>query len=554
MTKKLFILSLFCLLSKIGFSQKVNVKDVSTFPKEKIFAAVNKNIFVSGEQILYKIFCFKNQKYNLSTLSKVGYIELINNNNQSVLIQKINLNKGEGSGNFFINTSLKTGGYKLIAYTQWMKNENDVFEEDVFIINPFANKLQQEDSLHKNIIIASDNKKASILKIKTNKNDYATREKVTVQYNQNLIKTVSVSVQKANNFNFIPKKRITSIFNNYQNKTSFKPNNHLPELRGELFTGTISTSKNKNLENIAIGVSFIGQNKISKIIKTNKKGKFFFTINQSYSADQVILEVLNEKGYKITLDNQTKSQKSFSNFKELYLTEPLRNYIKTQNKNIQIENAFAEAKKTEMASAKINTFVFENNTTKEHYLLDDYTRFKTIKEVAVEILQNVWISEKEDTYAFHVRDANLITNTNLKTLLIVDGYILNNHTKFMDFDALEIASIDVVREKYKYGAITYQGILNIVTKEKNYSPYTSSSFKLLKPLPSKKWFKPDYEKNSNHRIPDLRTQLYWDTHKKNESNLFSFYTSDIPGKYTITFQGILNDGTPVFEETSFTVQ
>jgi hypothetical protein len=70
-------------------------------------------------------------------VSKIGYIELIDSNNQNVY--KIYLKNGTGQGDFFIPTTLKTGDYKLVAYTTWMLNRSvtALFQVSISIINPF---------------------------------------------------------------------------------------------------------------------------------------------------------------------------------------------------------------------------------------------------------------------------------------------------------------------------------------------------------------------------------------------------------------------------------
>jgi uncharacterized protein YfaS (alpha-2-macroglobulin family) len=70
---------------------------------------------------------------------------------------------------------------------------------------------------------------------------------------------------------------------------------------------------------------------------------------------------------------------------------------------------------------------------------------------------------------------------------------------------------------------------------------------------------PDYtdKQNSLSRIPDLRNTLYWNPSVKTDRNgeaQIEFWTSDLPGTYTINIQGISATGEKVSLNKSFMVR
>ena len=71
-------------------------------------------------------------------LSKVAYIDVLDNQQNPVMQAKIALKEGSGSGSLFIPVSVKSGNYKFRAYTNWMKNFSPeyYFEEIIRIVNP----------------------------------------------------------------------------------------------------------------------------------------------------------------------------------------------------------------------------------------------------------------------------------------------------------------------------------------------------------------------------------------------------------------------------------
>jgi hypothetical protein len=144
--------SLLVILTLSGFSLPVQAQDDvvqtsvreafkqynSRYMQEKIFVHTNKDYFVSGEIAWFRIF-YVDAAYNKPlTLSKMGYLELLDRNNRSVLQQKVSLKPGESHGSFVVPHTLPSGIYHLRTYTSWMKNfsADYYFEKSIRIVNP----------------------------------------------------------------------------------------------------------------------------------------------------------------------------------------------------------------------------------------------------------------------------------------------------------------------------------------------------------------------------------------------------------------------------------
>lgn len=113
--------------------------------QEKLYVHTDKNFYVANEICWFKIYnvdAIFNKPLNIS---KVAYLELIDNNNKAVWQEKIALNEGSGNGSMLIPNAIATGNYTLRAYTNWMKNFNAsfFFEKKISILNP---SLTQENN------------------------------------------------------------------------------------------------------------------------------------------------------------------------------------------------------------------------------------------------------------------------------------------------------------------------------------------------------------------------------------------------------------------------
>jgi len=107
--------------------------------REKIFLHLDRKIYLSGEIIWFKGYC-TDARYNIpSDVSKVMYVEVLNSQNQTILSDKIFLEKGKSHGTVYIPRSIQTGIYYIRAYTRWMTNfpPDYYFTDKIFIVNPF---------------------------------------------------------------------------------------------------------------------------------------------------------------------------------------------------------------------------------------------------------------------------------------------------------------------------------------------------------------------------------------------------------------------------------
>src|SRR5690606_14738914 len=106
-------------------------------PKEKMFVHYNSSVLFPGEYLYYKTYTLNAANNGLSDISKVAYLELVGENGEQVFQHLIPLENGQGHGDFFIPTTLPSGSYKLLGYTNWMRNTGNHFRADLVVINPY---------------------------------------------------------------------------------------------------------------------------------------------------------------------------------------------------------------------------------------------------------------------------------------------------------------------------------------------------------------------------------------------------------------------------------
>ncbi|MBC7399362.1 MAG: hypothetical protein H7289_05400, partial [Mucilaginibacter sp.] len=108
--------------------------------QEKIYVHTDKSFYLSGEILWFKVYNVDAGSNAPVNISKVAYVDVLDDANTTVLQAKVELKNGAGNGSFYIPVTLKNGNYKLRAYTNWMKNFGPqvFFEKSITIVNLLA--------------------------------------------------------------------------------------------------------------------------------------------------------------------------------------------------------------------------------------------------------------------------------------------------------------------------------------------------------------------------------------------------------------------------------
>ena len=336
----------------------------------------------------------------------------------------------------------------------------------------------------------------------------------------------------------------------------------LPELRGEVVSGTILDKESQQpVENIRISLSLPGDQYLFNVATSNSEGKFRFIVNREYDNTKAALQVLSQDWdrYQINMDEYGKEYENleFAGFK---LSKSMKDYILRKSIHNQIENVYREARSDSMVPAQHVTPFYRNFT--EVYNLDDYTRFNSIPETIIEVVDQVSIRKLDDVErVFEVRPKEGFTDLSLLPIVFVDGLFIRKHEDIMGYSAKKIKSIKFSRDKILLGSQMFQGVVSLETIEGDfysdfYTPHIVS-LDLFKPQPRKQYHVQEYNGSMNQeRIPDFRHQLFWEPNLdlSGGSKEITFYTSDVPGVYELVLEGFTSNGNPVSVKEKLVVE
>jgi len=553
-------------------------------PLEKIYLHSNTDLLFPGEYLYYSTYCMNAATNKLSSISRMAYVELIGEDLQTVFRQKVRLVGGRGQGDFFMPTSVASGNYKLVGYTQWMKNAplTQLFQTDIVIINPYRNEQEliiSNDEAPKNTtnttkkVLREDK---SIL-LMPDRSTYGKREKVSL-----LAKNFkgplgygdySLSVRRKETLNTKGALRAQEFGEIYLqvDKTLSRTVNDsifLPEQRGELFFGTVLDNNNQPVVDETIVLSIPGQDFQLKSAITDTDGNFYTYVNKPYNATQLLAQTLNKDSGQHRIFMKRRSSVVYDDLKfgNFYINQNDKKTILERSVHNQIENAYYSVKPDSILS--INKKDPYDGGVPEVILLDEFTRFPTLRETLIELVPNVWVKKlDEGSYTFWVReDLESYENDFVSDppLVLVDGVFVPDHKSLLEFNARVIEKISILRDPLVLGSKKYLGMVVINTFEGDYleriPPSNMAKYELNLPVADKNYFNQSYKEEMQEtikRIPDFRHQLFWEPNfsigEGTKETTFEFYTSDVSGEYDIFLEGFTRYGKPISVKGSFTV-
>lgn len=381
--------------------------------KEQVFLHYNSTFLIAGENLYYKFYSLNVDTGKPNNVSKLGYVELLDKDGKMIFRHHIALENGSGNGDFLIPASIPSGAYKLIAYTRWMLNagKDNLFKGDLIIINPYLEDQSQiltteenswvSENLEKRIL---ENKVAGTGKsfsLSTSKDIYSNRETGSVKINKlrgSANGNFSLSIQKLEEYETSEALNASTYKDIYQNQR-WTANSKLvlPDLRGVLMSGKIVREDNgEGLGGKSLVFSIPGESPLVRIARTASDGSFSFNIDSKNFGSRGFFQVLGDSSgeFKIILDELPQITIENLEVSEFKVSPSIAELIRQRSIYNQVENSYAAVKQDSVIQDEYD-FPFYGSLP-EVYNLDDFTRFPTMQETFVEIIEMSRIRKTRD--------------------------------------------------------------------------------------------------------------------------------------------------------------
>jgi len=553
--------------------------------RERIYMQTDKYLYLSGEPVLIKLLTTDNDLIPL-VFSKVAYVELVADSVARLQI-KVEITDGTGSGLMILPAELPTGYYRLMAYTQYMRNEGvDVFfEKNIAVVNTFQSgyypaEEKTETSLSASLPALSEGDGVSSVSLQLDKAAYTVRTNGELIINGLPENTYTLSVSIAGKELIPVVEPDNSLFRkNQTKKTSDFSGKFLPEYEGHILIGKIvdnvanslsvsnsadisSTSEESSSMPKTAGLSFPTVDGIRFFSgQEDETGNIRF-YTSGIGGTNEIATILFQAGDKQRVEIQSPFVNRFvpKQMPALYIDSVDYGRLLSRSVALQVFRYFSD---DPSENQSISDAFFKMKPTWS-YPLDEYTRFTTMREVFIEFITGARFRRnagKQEISIYTKRGSNLVYGT--MPLVLLDGVPVSDHDLIYSYDPLSVEHINIYYGPYSLGGYWFDGIVEMTTYRRLHADLNLNRATQIityqGPQLPYRLDTPGYsnEKNRQNRMPDSRHTLLWNPEVRTDGQTsihLPFDTSDLTGEFQATVEGVTNDGKIIFATAFFKVE
>lgn len=551
-----YLFLIICLL----FSFKTIGAD--SYLRERLYLQTDKNLYLAGELIWLKLISTDNTGKPIN-ISKVGYVELVDETSSQIQI-KVELKDGVGEGWILLPTELPSANYRLVAYTKYMRNENEkiFFDKIIPVINTFVpdqlNTIKIDTLItNESNVNNNNNNNNKTISISTNRSLYGKRENGELKLNgiPENIHTLSVSIAGIDMVSFGTASNILEFSKQTGNLLPEFSFTYIPEYEGHMIKGKIietSTGKPQTASNITPLLSYTGDKIRLFSGQFDENANVIFYTKGITGMEELVTKVLSPIDNQFRVDIESPfAELTYNHLHDLKWNPSWNENILRRSVGLQVFHAF-------MADTISHTYptdpVFRIKPDRQYHL-DEYTRFTTMEEVVVEIIPSIRFRRINNKRTMSVLMEEGSTYTVGNSLVMIDGVPVTDHEIIFRYDPLKIKTIDVHMGNYYFGGQMFTGIITMWTYSNDYPGLTLDNatqfFDYKGPVGQRYFYAPSYDTDIIRKssIPDYRHTLLWLPHMKikgESTTIVPFSTSDMNGEFKITVEGLTNDGQPVY--------
>ncbi len=350
------------------------------------------------------------------------------------------------------------------------------------------------------------------------------------------------------------------ILNEKSRKPVFGPefNGHIMEAR------MVDARTNRPRVNEPAYLSVPGAYTRFRITQTDSSGNAVFEMPWFYNSDEIVLQTdpAGDSRVHFEMISPFAPGEKSSAIYSPPAAESGKDNLTDEHVRNQVQRIYTGPQMRRFDAPAVDTGFFYGSPD-EKYMLDDFVRFTTMEEVLREYVVSINVYRKKGNLQLEVFDVENKQFFSGPPLLLIDGIAVFDQGKLFRYDPLKIRRLDLVTRPYFLGQHRFDGIMNLVTYRGNLDGFEMDAAANVLEYPGinaqREFYSPRYETEQAvaGRLPDFRSLLFWTPGLKVAADgraHVSFYTSDLPGSYSVVIQGLTTDGQPVSKTVHFEVK
>lgn len=526
--KRLLIFALFILSALSASAQS-----------ERVFVVTDRQTYIAGDRVWCSLFCL-DEKGLLSGRSSVAYLELVSTADCAAEA-KISLLNGRGAGEFLLPGNLPTGNYRLMAYTA-LEGAGNALEGSrllsVYNTSSIARVPGGVITGEKAPSVALDEVSEGISIVCPGK---VRQGKSFTAMISGISSDISVSVYHTDGLEQCLAEPMAA----FKNCFPLAGSGGTVEYDGEIIHGNVQNAT----PSTACILSSAGSPGDTYVAFVEEDGSVHFPTGNIFGDREMVCAVMESgENVRIRLESPF-MHPSAGDIPALKLDR--EQYSALIRRKDALSTYYAADTLVQFLPRRSDLLL--SGVSWKKYHLDDYTRFPTIKEVAVEILPEVRIRGERLEVAVHDGTSSKSVYKDY-VLTMMDGVVIPDLSLIMDFDAMLIEDVLVCTQPLVLGTTVFNGIVNFVTK-KNY--VTALNFPESVCVLNFKGV--SYPVAYPGTVPsgrDTRELLYWHPLlelKAGEPLRLNLTAPSYSGRFCAIAEGLSDDGKPLRCVTYFEV-
>jgi hypothetical protein len=341
---------------------------------------------------------------------------------------------------------------------------------------------------------------------------------------------------------------------------------YLPEYNGHIVSGKIKDIRNgKPVNEVNAFLSVPGRPFGFYVSKSDVNGLVHFEIKNYYGNGIIIAQpdMQADSFYKVEILSPYAGPEMRGKYPPYVLKAGVKEQLLNRSINMQVQNIYSGDKLKNFDTPVITDTLPFYGYPEFTYKLDEYKRFTTMEEVLREYVKEINVGVKNGKLRFKMFSPALHDFYDNDVLIMLDGVPLPNANKIFTYDPLKIKRLDIIQSRYVLGPSIFNGIASFSTNEGVFDGFSLDPGLVAIDYDGlqlqREFYSPAYatKEQLEKRIPDFRNTLYWSpdisTDKEGKA-MIRFYTSDRPGKYMVVLQGMNDNGDFIATHTTFEVK
>jgi hypothetical protein len=520
---------------------------------EKYVISTDRSLYISGEQIRFRIFNISSQSLKKLDWSSILYVELVTPRGDYLSRLKISIDSQGGYGSIQIPTSISSGTYYLKAYSREMRNcgPTNYSYRSIEIIDPFMKQVVPVDTSGPYTILpafdemAWNDQRAGPLTVQFDKEYSMPGEKVGFEIH------LDPSIRDADVCVSVSRQGTHFLQTGYQGGCRIEASSDksfLTEIRGISLSGQIiSQQNNRPIPYATVYVSVLGDHRNFLCNYADSAGRFFISFPDYVGEKELFVSAYSEtaQDLELLIDHDFSTEPVTLPSPPLLPGDFIKEVVRNLSINAQVAQQYYPVRenRSEDPGEQVKLFYGAPSNSIE---LDDYIKLPKLEEYFFELIPQVAIRKQRGERRLIIRGEQADMEL-YSPLLLIDGVAIFDVEALLAVSPRLIDRIEIVNAPYIRGNVIFGGIISVITRSDDlgYIDLPSSgllvNYLFLQDNPEDQMIEVPEDPN----LPDVRNTIFWDPSVRivaGGSTAAEFILPDRPGLFEIVVTGYTDDG------------